>query len=184
MLLLDVGAQLCPPLCDAMGCSPPGFPVHGIFQERVLEWGAISSSRGSSQPRDWTCLSCLASISNSKYLTQDTTFLNKQFPQIKPADIWHNFYWSISNSIQSLIISATAIFYYLKFLQGPHKSLKTISKLNAGCPKSKIRQNNRIETYIKVQSWNMTIKGWFWSQTAWEQIRVLAPALWVVRKVS
>lgn len=37
---------------------------------------------------------------------------------------------------------ATAILYYLKFLQGPHKSLKTISKLNAWCPKSKIRQNN------------------------------------------
>ena len=95
------------------GLYPPGFPVHGIFQERVLEWGAISSSRGSSQPRDWTCPSCLAGISSSKYLTQDTTFLNNQFPQIKPADIWHNFYQGVSNSIQSLIISATAIFDYV-----------------------------------------------------------------------
>ena len=31
-------------LCDPMDCSPPGFPVHGIFQARVLEWGAIAFS--------------------------------------------------------------------------------------------------------------------------------------------
>ena len=42
-------------------CSPPGFSAHGIFQARILEWVAISFSRGSSQPRIWTCvLECLA----------------------------------------------------------------------------------------------------------------------------
>ena len=40
--------QSCPILCDSMDCSPPGFSVHGIFQARILEWTAISSSRGSS----------------------------------------------------------------------------------------------------------------------------------------
>ena len=40
-----------------MDCSPPGSLVHGIFQARVLEWVAISFSRGSSQPRDWTQIS-------------------------------------------------------------------------------------------------------------------------------
>ena len=44
-------AQLCPTLCDPMDCSPPGSSIHGIFQARVLEWVAISFSRGSSQPR-------------------------------------------------------------------------------------------------------------------------------------
>ena len=39
-------AQLCPTLCDPMDCSPPGSSVHGIFQARVLEWVAISFSRG------------------------------------------------------------------------------------------------------------------------------------------
>ena len=43
-----------------MGCSPPGFSVHGISQERILEWVAISSSRGSLRPRDWTLVSCIA----------------------------------------------------------------------------------------------------------------------------
>ena len=36
--------QLCPTLCDPMDCSPPGSSVHGIFQARVLEWGAIDFS--------------------------------------------------------------------------------------------------------------------------------------------
>ena len=37
-------AQSCPTLSDAMDCSLPGSSVHGIFQARVLEWGAIASS--------------------------------------------------------------------------------------------------------------------------------------------
>ena len=36
--------QSCPTLCDPMDCSLPGFSVHGIFQARVLEWGAIAFS--------------------------------------------------------------------------------------------------------------------------------------------
>ena len=37
--------------------SPPGSSVHGILQARILEWGAISFSRGSFRPRDKTCIS-------------------------------------------------------------------------------------------------------------------------------
>ena len=46
--------------CDPIGCSPPGSSVHGILQARILEWVAISSSRGASWPRDWTQVSCTA----------------------------------------------------------------------------------------------------------------------------
>ena len=45
-------AQSCPTLCDPMGCSLPGSSVRGIFQARILEWVAISFSRGSSRPGD------------------------------------------------------------------------------------------------------------------------------------
>ena len=38
--------------CDPINCSPPGSSVHGVSQARVLEWAAISSTRGSSPPRD------------------------------------------------------------------------------------------------------------------------------------
>ena len=47
-------AQLCPTLCDPVDCSPPGSSVHGAFQARILEWVAISFSKGSSLPRDRT----------------------------------------------------------------------------------------------------------------------------------
>ena len=50
-------AQSCLTLCDHMDCSPPGSSVQGILQARILGWAAISSSRGSSQPRDRTCIS-------------------------------------------------------------------------------------------------------------------------------
>ena len=43
-------AQSCPTLSDPMDCSPPGSSVHGIFQARVLEWGATPSSRDLSSP--------------------------------------------------------------------------------------------------------------------------------------
>ena len=56
-------AQLCPNLCDPMDGSLPGSSVHGDFQAIILEWVAISFSRGSFQPRDGThtsCISCTA----------------------------------------------------------------------------------------------------------------------------
>ena len=51
--------QSCPTLCDPMGCSLPGFSIHGISQARILEWLASSFTRGSSQPRNWTRGSCI-----------------------------------------------------------------------------------------------------------------------------
>ena len=50
-------SQSCLTLCDPMDCSLPGSSVHRIFQAIVLEWGAISFSRGSSLPRDRTRVS-------------------------------------------------------------------------------------------------------------------------------
>ena len=59
---LCVHAQLCQTRCHPMDHSLPGSSVHGIFQARILEWVAISFSRGSSWLRDWThvfCISCI-----------------------------------------------------------------------------------------------------------------------------
>ena len=52
----------CVRLCDPMDCSPPGASVSRIFQARMLEWVAISFSRGSSQPRGQTWVSCVSCI--------------------------------------------------------------------------------------------------------------------------
>ena len=46
--------------CDPMDCSLPGLCLHGISQARILEWVAISFSRGSSRPRNWTWVSYIA----------------------------------------------------------------------------------------------------------------------------
>ena len=46
-------------LCNLMDCSPPGASVHGILQARIpMEWVTMPFSRGSSQPKDWTYISC------------------------------------------------------------------------------------------------------------------------------
>ena len=47
-------------LCHTTDCSPPGSSVHGISHARILEWVAVSFSRGSSWPRDWIWVSCIA----------------------------------------------------------------------------------------------------------------------------
>ena len=52
--------QSCLTFCNPMNCSLPGSSVHGIFLARILVWVAMPSSRISSQPRDQTCVSCIA----------------------------------------------------------------------------------------------------------------------------
>ena len=63
MLCVHVHVCMCAQsglsLCDLMDCS---LYVHGITQAQILEWGAISSSRGSSQPKDQTRISCISCI--------------------------------------------------------------------------------------------------------------------------
>ena len=54
--------QSCPTLCNPMEHSLPGSSVHGILQARVLEWVAVSFFRGSSWPRDGTCVSYISYI--------------------------------------------------------------------------------------------------------------------------
>ena len=58
--------QSCPTLCD-----PMDYTVHGIFQAKILEWIAIPLSRGSSQPRDWTQVSCTAGRFFTIWATRD-----------------------------------------------------------------------------------------------------------------
>ena len=53
-------AQSCPTLCDPMDCRLPDSSVRGFLQARILKWVAISFSRGPSQLRDRTQVSCIA----------------------------------------------------------------------------------------------------------------------------
>ena len=80
--LTNVVAQSCPTLCDPMDCSPPGSSVHEIFQARILEWIAILFSRGSSQPKDGTWVSCIGARfftfeATREVLTNIKKYINK-----------------------------------------------------------------------------------------------------------
>ena len=74
--------KLCPILCNTMVYSSPGSSVHGISQARILEWVAISFSRGSSWPRDWTHVSFIGKQILYHLATRETcngsaSFINK-----------------------------------------------------------------------------------------------------------
>ena len=71
-----------------MDCSLPGFSVHGIFQARVLEWVAISFSRGSSRPRDRTQVSCIVGRHASKVMLKILQaslqqYVNRELPDVQ-----------------------------------------------------------------------------------------------------
>ena len=59
-MLMGLVSQLCPILCDPTDYTCQAPLSMGILQARILEWVAMPSSRGSSQPRDWTQVSCIA----------------------------------------------------------------------------------------------------------------------------
>ena len=59
-------AQSCPTLGN-----PMNYTVHGILQDRILEWVAFPFSRGSSQPRDWTQVSCIAGRFFTSWATRE-----------------------------------------------------------------------------------------------------------------
>ena len=61
-------------------CSPPGSSVHGILQARILEWVAISFSRGSSRPRDRTQVSCIAGRQFNLWASREAQTKNNSWP--------------------------------------------------------------------------------------------------------
>ena len=77
--------QLCPASCNCMEHSPPDSSVHGILQARILEWVVVPSSRGSSQPRNGTCISYISCIAGG-FFTQWATWEAHTYNQITPCD--------------------------------------------------------------------------------------------------
>ena len=60
----------CPTLCDPTDCCLPGSSVLGILQAKILEWVAVPTSMGSSQPSDWTHVSCVSCIAGGFFTTE------------------------------------------------------------------------------------------------------------------
>ena len=85
--------QLCQTLCNLMDCSPPGSSVHWISQARILEWVTVPFSRGSSQPRDWTCVSCIvnSSLPSESPGINRMNFINQVYKAAVNSRAWVNF---------------------------------------------------------------------------------------------
>ena len=98
-------AQSCPALCDPLDCSPPSSSVHGIFQTRILEWVATSFSRRSSQPRDWTWVSCIIGRCFTIWATREVSGPNS-WPQNWPQKL----------HAQISLLSIEVIFFFSFFL--------------------------------------------------------------------
>ena len=64
-------------LCNSMDYGLPGSSVYGILQAKILEWVAISSSRGFSQPRDQTHGSCVSALAGRFFATEPSQIITK-----------------------------------------------------------------------------------------------------------
>ena len=91
ILRQPVCSESCPTLCDPMDCSPPGSSDHGIFQA-ILKWVVISSSRGSSWPRDQTCVFCISCIGRWVFTPAPPGKANEKYAK----------FWDNSDSVFSL----------------------------------------------------------------------------------
>ena len=72
-------AQSCLTLGDPMNCSLPGSSVHGILQERILEWVAVPFCRRSSWPTDWSQASCTVGRLFNIWATREAFFFSLKF---------------------------------------------------------------------------------------------------------
>ena len=110
--------QSCPILCDLVDCSLPGSSIHGVLQAIIPEWVAISFSRESSQPRDWTQVSLIAGRCLTLWATREAWF-----------HLLKSYFMSYTNISSFLCISAvskyTATIYYLSSFLSPLSSLHT-----------------------------------------------------------
>ena len=85
-ICLSEVTQLCPTLYDPIDGSPPGSLVPGILQARILEWIAISFSRGSSWPRDRTQVSHIVARLLTVWATREALYMPYAFCKYLPAN--------------------------------------------------------------------------------------------------
>ena len=112
-------------LCIPMDCSPPGSSVHGILQARILECVAMLSSRGSSQHRDWTCVSYVSGTGRQVLYHELHLGSPCKLPHSQINEHLQTWYEIFGNAKQHGIL---AIYIYIFFLS-QHLAIK-ISGLN------------------------------------------------------
>ena len=115
--------QSCPTLCNPIDCSPPGSSIHGIPQARMLECVVISYSRGSSQSRDRTQVSCISCIGGGF------------FPTTWEASCKYTFFHTISRLTVSYgLLDGKSLLNRHLLVCWPSFCTRHVSALWAGCP--------------------------------------------------
>ena len=101
-------AQSCLTLCNPVDCSPPDSFVHGILQARILEWIAMPSDKGTSQPRNRTQVSCIASRFFTDWANGKATRESRLFT-LKSCDspLRQPRFWSAKSGAGSLLTIAS-----------------------------------------------------------------------------
>ena len=156
-----------------MDCSSPGSSVHGILQIRKLEWVAIPSSGRSSQPKDWTCISCIGRQVDSLPLSHLQSPLGarpypKQFPHIISFRLLNNQLLShLSIPMHFLIRKTNSVIRYRSFYDFSGGKKPPI-KEHFGKPLEDFRNDHRYRTEsiaIKARScgkyWQDYIKHFY-----------------------
>ena len=115
-----VCAQSCLTLCNPIDYSPPGSSVHESFQLRILEWVAISYFRGSSQLRDWICVSYIFCI--DRKVLNYKRHLGSPYSYMSFDACLINNYYIIQNHFTALKILSAAPIHSLS----PHQYLTII----------------------------------------------------------
>ena len=105
--------QSRPILCDPIDCSPPGSSVHGILQARILEWVAIPFFQGSSRPRKWAHVSCIAGSFFTVWATRDLLafFLRCNSNYMCISSVWN--IWQMTKIFSSKPTPSMSLWNYL-----------------------------------------------------------------------
>ena len=150
-------AQSCPTLCDPEDCSLPGFSVHGFLQARILGWIAIPFSRGTSQPRNRTLVSCITGRFFTVWATEKSQVYTEplfEFPQSYskfPLAIYFaygNVSFHVTLSIHFTLSSPLPIV---------HMSILYV------CPVNEFFTTIFLDSYICVRIWYLSFSFWLTS---------------------
>ena len=164
-----------------MDCSLPSFTVLGVSQARILEWIAISSSRGSSWPRDWICISWVSCIDRQVFyhwtiqgnpiypffkmlrFSISSHLLNKLYTikwchSLLPT-CYFSLYLTITNNVHCLKFFQSAIRYLILFiiiktLWIIYFAHHSVDKIETTC--SKLHDHQRARLEFKPKSSNLS----------------------------
>ena len=169
-----------------MDCWLPGFPIHGIFRARILEWVAISFSRGSSQPRDRTRVSHIVGRRFTVWATREAEEKGIRVKTREVDGVWGSFVltdftWSSPPFISTgpLVLNATmyislvySLSHSLLFLLPQSSSTPSLKALHNSWSSEAVKRelpqtptSTYLPTYLQTQHIILSLLYWSYGRT-------------------